>query len=174
MQHRNRWLAGLAGVALAIVASATALGYSAQVAGAVTIASPGGDLQCGVNITVTATIVDSAGSPISGQPVDWSFTSSPSAADTINRTPTNTDADGIATTTVNLACVAGSRTLEAVADSIHASAVLGVTASGLPNTSTLPADAPAPLAPMIPTLLAVLAIVAGGVLVLRQVSFSRR
>jgi hypothetical protein len=174
MKHRSRWLAGFAAVALALVASATAFGYAAQVAAAVTIATPGGTLQCGVNITVTATIVDSTGAPISGQAVDWSFTSSPSAADKINKTPTTTDANGVATTTVVLACVAGSRHLHAVADAVGASAVLGVTAAGLPNTSTLPGETPTQDSPLIGTLLAVLAMAAGGVLALRRISFSRR
>lgn len=174
MQHRNRWLAGLTAVALALMTSATAFGYAGEVAGAVTVAGPGGTLQCGVNITVTATIVDAAGKPIAGQPVDWSFTSSPSTADTINATPTITNADGVATTTVNLACVAGNRTIRATADGVSAGAVLGVTAAGLPNTSTLPGETPAPGLPLIGTLLAVLAMAAGGVLVLRRTSTSRR
>jgi hypothetical protein len=174
MKHRNRWLAGLAAVALTLATSATAFGYAGEVAAAVTIASPGGTLDCDVNITVTATIVDAAGAPISGQPVDWSFESSPSSSDTINRSPTNTNADGVATTTVVLACVAGDREIRATADDVSASAVLGVTAAGLPNTSTLPGQAPGPqdlsLAGM---LIAVLAIAAGGALTLRQISFGR-
>jgi hypothetical protein len=174
MKNRRRWFAGFAAVALALVTSATAFGYAGEVAGAVTIATPGGTLKCGVNITVTATIVDSAGKPIAGQPVDWSFTSSPSAADKINKTPTTTNASGVATTTVVLACVAGNRNLHAVADAVSASAVLGVTAAGLPNTSTLPSETPAQGSPLIGMLIAVLAMAAGGVFALRQISLSRR
>ena len=174
MQHRSPWLAALAAVALALVTSATALGYGPTVAAAVTIGTPGGTLQCGVNVTVTATIVDAAGKPIAGQPVDWSFKSSPSSADKINRTPTNTNAEGVATTTVVLACVAGNRYLHAVADAVGASAVLGVTAAGLPNTSTLPSETPAQGLPLVGTLLAVLAMAVGGAFALRQISLSRR
>ena len=174
MQHRNRWLAGLAAVALALMTSATAFGYAGEVAGAVTVAGPGGTLTCGVNITVTATVVDAAGKLIAGQPVAWAFTSTPSTADKINATPTTTNANGVATTTVVLACVAGNRTIRATADAVSASAVLGITAAGLPNTSTLPGETPAPGLPLIGTLLAVLAIAAGGVLALRAVSLSRR
>jgi hypothetical protein len=174
MQHRTRWLAGLAGVALALVTSATAFGYAGEVAAAVTIGTPGGTLQCGVSVTVTATIVDASGKPIAGQPVDWSFTSSPSSADKINRTPTTTNADGVATTTVVLACVAGNRHLQAVADAVRASAVLGVTAAGLPNTSTLPSETPTQGIPLVGTLLAVLAMAVGGAFALRQISLSRR
>ena len=174
MKHRTRWLAGLAGVALALVTSVTAFGYAGQVPAAVTIAGPGGTIQCGVALTVTATIVDSTGAPISGQAVAWSFTSTPSSADKINKTPTTTDASGVATTTVVLACVAGTRHLGAVAGAVRASAVLGVTGAGLPNTSTMPGETPAPGSPLIGTLLAVLAMAAGGVLALRRIAFSRR
>ena len=174
MKHRSRWLAGFAAVALALVASATAFGYQTTGGGAVTIATPGGTLKCGVNITVTATLVDSTGAPIAGQAVDWSFTSSPSAADTINKTPTTTNSSGVATTTVKLACVAGNRHLHAVAGAVGASAVLGVTGAGLPNTSTLPGETPAQGSPLIGTLLAVLAMVVGGAFALRQMSLSSR
>ena len=173
MKHRSQWLAGLAAVALALITSATAFGYAGEVAGAVTVAGPGGTLTCGVNITVTATVVDAAGKLIAGQPVAWAFTSTPSTADKINTTPTTTNASGVATTTVVLACVAGSRTIRATADAISAVAVLSVTAAGLPNTSTLPGETPAQNLPVIGTLLAVLAMAAGSVLALRRISTSR-
>jgi hypothetical protein len=174
MKHRSQWLAGLAAVALALITSATAFGYAGEVAGAVTVAGPGGTLTCGVNITVTATVVDASGKLIADQPVAWAFTSTPSTADKINTTPTTTNASGVATTTVVLACVAGNRTIRATADAISAGAVLSVTAAGLPNTSTLPGETPAQNLPVIGTLLAVLAMAAGGVLALRRISLSRR
>ena len=176
MKHRSQWLAGLAAVALALITSATAFaaGSGTEVTAAVTVAGPGGTLTCGVNITVTATVLDAANKPIEGQPVAWAFTSTPSTADKINTTPTTTNASGVATTTVVLACVAGSRTIRATADAVSAGAVLSVTAAGLPNTSTLPGETPAPGLPIIGTLLAVLAMAAGGVLALRRISFSRR
>ena len=174
MKHRSRWLAGFAAVALALFTAGTAFGVSVTGAGAVTIGTPGGTLKCGVNITVTATLVDAAGAPIAGQAVDWSFTSTPSTADVINSSPTTSNASGVAKTTVVLACVAGTRHLHAVAGAVSASAVLSVTAAGLPNTSTLPGETPAQNLPVIGTLLAVLAMAAGGVLALRRISFSRR
>jgi hypothetical protein len=174
MKLRNRWLAGLAAVALVLITSATAFGYAGEVAAAVTVAGPGGTLECDVEITVTATIVDAAGAPISGQPVDWSFESSPSSSDTINETPTTTNASGVATTTVVLACVAGDREIRASADDVNASAVLGVTAAGLPNTSTLPVQLPASQdLSLIGTLLAVLAMAAGGAFMFRRISLRR-
>src|SRR5450759_662374 len=149
MKHRSQWLAGLAAVALALITSATAFGWSGTGNGAVTVAGPGGTLICGDNITVTATVVDAAGKLIAGQPVAWSFTSTPSTADKINTTPTTTNASGVATTTVVLACVAGNRTITATADGVSAGAVLSVTATGLPNTSTLPGETPAQNLPVI-------------------------
>ena len=175
MKHRSRWLAGFAAVALALLTTATAIGYAGETAGAVTVAGPGGTLKCGVNITVSATVVDAAGKPISGQPVAWSFSSTPSGADRILKSPTTTNSSGVATTTVVLACVPGSRHLRAVADAVSGSSVLGVTAAGLPNTSTLPGETPAPQRlPVIETLLAVLAMAAGGVLAVRRIARSRR
>ena len=175
MKHRSPWLAGLAAITLALITTATAFGYVHPTAGAVTITRPSGTLKCGVNITVTATVVDAVGKPISGQLVYWSFTSRPSPLDRIKFSPTKTNSKGVAKTTVILACVPGSRTIRAKAGTVYASAVLGVTGGGLPNTSTLPGETPAPQdLSLLGTLLAVLAMTAGGVLALRRISLSRR
>ena len=174
MKNRSRWLAGLAAVALALITTTTAFGYRGETAGAVTISRPGGTVKCGVPIVVSATVVDAKGKPISGQPVYWSFTSTPSRQDRILKSPTITNSKGVAKTTIILACVPGSRHLRAKADNVFGSAVLGVTAAGLPNTSTLPGEPPAPQnLPLIGMLLAVLAMTAGGVLALRRISLSR-
>ena len=174
MKNRSRWLAGLAAVALALITTTTAFGYAGETAGAVTISRPSGHIKCGVPIVVSATVVDAKGKPISGQPVYWSFTSTPSRHDRILKSPTITNSKGVAKTTIILACVPGSRHLRAKADNVFSSAVLGVTAAGLPNTSTLPGEAPAQQnLPLIGTLLAVLAIAAGGVLAVRRIALSR-
>jgi hypothetical protein len=174
----------LAAVALALITSATAFGaYDPGVTEAVTIARLGRTVTCGVNITVTATVVDATGTPIPKKLVDWSFASKPSRLDTINASQTPTNASGVATTTVKLACVPGSPNLRATADAVTGSAVLGVSATGavlgvtsgsLPNTSTLPGETPAPQdLPVIGTLLAMLTMAAGGGLILRRISLSR-
>ena len=169
MKHRTRGLAGLAAAALVLLAATTAFGYAGEAAAVVTVGGPGGTLQCGVPITVSATIVDSAGKPIEGQPVAWTSGSTPSSADQINSTPTTTDANGVATTTVTLACVAGNRQIRATADDVSGGAVLGVTASGLPRASTVPDGAPTGTPPIVP-LIAVLAVLVGaGILVRRLV-----
>ena len=174
MTHRSRWLAGLAAIALAFITAATAFGYAGEVAAEVTVAGPGGTLKCGVNIPLTATVLDADGKPIAGQPVAWSWVSRVSASDVIKSSPTTTNASGVASTNVFLACVPGSRRIRATADAVSGSAVLNVTAAGLPNTSTLPGETPAPQGlPIIGTLLAVLAIAAGGGLTLRRIARSR-
>lgn len=168
MFNRRRWLTAFAALTLAVLAAGTALGYAGEVAASVTVSRPSGTLKCGVNITVTATIVDAAGKPISGQPVTWSWVSRVTSNDKINDTSTTTNASGIARTTVKLACVPGSRVIRATADQARGQATLNVTAGGLPRTSTLAAAAPAPAEqPMLGTLFAILALAAGGTLVLR-------
>ncbi len=172
MNRRNRWFAGLAGTILALGLSATVFAYAGEVAGAVTVGAPT-TVKCGVALTVTATVVDAASKVIADQPVDWTFTSSPSSEDTINSTPTTTDANGVAATTVTLACVAGNRTVTATADGVSAGAVLGITAAGLPRTSTAPDGSPVGNLP-IATILALLAVLAGGGIIVRRLAFSPR
>jgi hypothetical protein len=173
MMHRRRWLAGLAAVALALITAATAFGYAGEVAGAITVAGPGGTLKCGVNIHVTATVVDASGKRIAGQPVNWTFLSTPSTQDRIVDKSTVTLSNGVATATVVLACVPGSRRIRAAADAVFGTAVLNVTAAGLPNTSTLPTGAPRSPDSPLGTLLAVLALALGGAFVVRQLAVSR-
>ena len=175
MKQRSRWLAGLAAMALAVITTTTTFGYAGQVPAAVTVGRIGGPVKCGVALVVTATVLDANGKPIVGQLVYWSFASTPSSADVIKKNPTKTDGKGVARTIVVLACVPGSRDVQAKAGTVYGHSVLGVTAAGLPNTSTLPGELPAPNdLPFIGMLLAVLAMAAGGVLAARRISFSRR
>jgi hypothetical protein len=174
MKHRSKWTAGFAAVALALVTAVTAFGYAGEVAAAVTVAGPVGTIKCGVNVLVTATIVDAAGKPIAGQPVDWTFASSPSADDAFGSADAATDANGVAKAYVILACVPGDRTVRATADGVSGGAVLGVTSAGLPSTSTLPAGTPGSDLSILGTLLAALALAAAGSLVLRQRAPGRR
>ena len=53
------------------------------------------------------------GAPVADQSVAWSFVTKQSASDTINKTPTVTNAQGIATTTVTLGAVSGQRQIRA-------------------------------------------------------------
>lgn len=172
VNRRSRWFAGLAGTGLALVMAATVFAYAGEVAGAVSVAPPSGTLTCATPLTVSATVLDAASKAIEGQPVAWTFASSVTG-DTINTTPTTTNASGVATTTVTLACVAGNRTVTATADAVSANAVLGITSAGLPRTSTVPDGSPFGTLPMA-TLLALLAMLVGGGIILRRLAFSPR
>lgn len=168
MKHPNRWIAALAATALLLTTAASALAYTGQVLASITVA-PSGTVTCTAPFTVAATILDSEGRPMAGESVAWSWVRSPSADDTINATPTITDADGVALTTVALANVTGTREIRATAGDIQASAVIDAACGGLPITSTAPGreSGSAPLAALL-----VLAVVvaAGGSLVLRRVA----
>jgi hypothetical protein len=173
MKLRTRWIACLSAVAVLMMATATAFGYSGEVAATVTIAAQG-TITCDVPFTVTATIVDVNGSPVSGQSVAWSWVATQSASDKINETPTTTNANGVATTTVALAPVTGNREIRATSGDVSASAVLGQSCGGLPNTSTLPAETPRQGAPIAVMLVVALALALGGGLTLRRVAATSR
>ncbi len=74
--------------------------------------------------TLIATVVDAAGAPVVGQSVAWAFVTSPSASDVISPTPTITDLNGKATTTVTFGSASGTREIRATAGSVSASAVI--------------------------------------------------
>lgn len=173
MNRKYRFVAGLVGMALALSMTATAFGYQGQVLGTITVAGPSGTLKCGAPLTVTATLLDVDGKPFTGESVNWEFTASPSSADKINKTPTTTDSNGVTSTTVTLASVAGNRTVTATSGELSASAVLSVACGGLPSTSTLPDSGPAGELP-IATIFAFLAVLAGSVVIVRRVASSPR
>jgi hypothetical protein len=160
-------------VALALGLTTTALAYAGQVPGTVSISGPASTLSCGLPTSVSATVVDASSNPIAGQAVHWSFGSSPSTADTVSPTQTTTNADGVATSTVTLACVAGDRTVIATADAIIGAAVLGVTMGGLPRTSTESVPGPVGNLPIL-TMFAALAVLVGGGGIVRRLAFSPR
>ena len=166
MNRRNRFFAGLAGTALALAMTATAFGYAGQVLGTISVVGPSGTIKCGVAVTVTATLLDVNGNPFTGETVTWKITSTPTGADKVNKTTSTTNSSGVATTTVTLACVAGNRTVTATSDGMSAGAVLGVTAAGLPRTSTLQGGTPADLP--IGTIVALLAVLAGSGIIVRR------
>ena len=167
MTVRRRWVTAFAALALFILGAGTAFGYAGEVAKSVTVSRPSGSIKCATSITVSATVQDKSGKPIAGQPVAWSWVSRVTSGDKINRTPTTTNSNGIAKTTVKLACVPGSRVLRATADGVKGQTVLNVTAASLPRTSTLGPASPVPAEPLLGTLLAVLALTAGTGLLLR-------
>ncbi len=142
MKRRTGWIAGLAAMAVLATASVTTFGYQGQVGGAVSVAVRG-TVTCGASLTLTATFVDLNGATVAGQSVDWSFVTSPSSADQISPTPSTTNSRGVATTTLTLGSVSGTRRIRATAGTVSATVVVGPTCGGvLPNTSTLPGEAP--------------------------------
>ena len=175
MRARTRWVAGLAAAIILLTATVTAFGYTGQVESIVGVAAQG-TVTCGKPFTMTATILDASGAPVADQSVDWTFVTKQSASDTINTTPTVTNAQGIATTTVTLGAVSGQREIRATVKATKGSAAGDVSASGvvtqvcggLPRTSTLPADVPAGGVPVGVGLLLVLAGLVGGALALRR------
>lgn len=174
MKRRNRFLAGLAGTALALAMTATAFGYHGAKEDTVTVAGPSGTLTCNTALTVRATFIRAAdGNPLIGESVDWTFSVTPSSADRINTTPTITNSSGVATTTVTLACVAGNRTLTATSGEASGGAVLSITSAGLPRTSTLPGSGPAGELPL-GMIFALLAVLAGSAIIVRRVASSPR
>lgn len=158
----------LGGVLLALVATATVLGYAGQVAATVQVSSPSGPQACNTPITVTALIKDINGSPISGQPVAWSFISGNVTGDTILTTPTTTNASGIATTHVQLACSPHTLVLGAVADESSGTTTIVASGKSLPRTDTVSGST-------MPTMvLAALAVLVGMGLMLRRFAADRR
>ena len=138
-------------------------------------------------MTLTATVLDANGAPVSGQSVEWALVSSPSGSDKINKSPTVTDSDGVATTTFTLAPVSGDRGVRATAGDVSGSVVLGSAYSScvggvqgaqgaqgavLPNTSTLPADTTGGSTAPLLAIFVALAVVGG--LTLGRLATSRR
>ena len=167
MNKPSRWLAMIAGAALALAMTGPVFAYSAQVVAVLAASGPSGSVNCSTPITLRATALDATGAPIEGQPIDWAFTSTPSSKDTVNTTPTITNASGVATTTVTLACVVGQRIVTATGDDVSFGAVLSVTSGGLPVTATTVDGSPAGNLP-IASILAVLAVLAGSGIILRR------
>lgn len=172
MKYRTRLLAGFSAVLLALIVTATATAYSGEVLGSITVAAHG-NVRCSAPFTLTATILDANGSPRSGQSVVWTFVSAPSTSDRINKTTTVTNSHGIATTTVKLAPVSGTRRIRATAGDIRASAVMSPACGGLPSTSTLPTETVPALDYLVAMLLA-LAIIGGGMFSLRRLAATIR
>ena len=185
MKHRTRWIAGFAAVLLTLTMAATALAYNDTTKGSITVTAHG---NCGSPVTLTATVLDANGAPVSGKSVEWALVSSPAGSEKIKETPTVTDSHGVATTTFTLAPVSGDRGVRATAGDVSGSVVLGSAYSPcvggvkgaqgaqgavLPNTSTLPADTTGgSTAPLLAIFVALAAV--GGGLTLGRLATSRR
>lgn len=151
-----------------MVAVASVAAYAAEVAATVEASGPSGAQACGTPIAITSRVEDVAGRPIEGQPVEWSFLSGDVTGDTILDTNTTTNATGVASTQVQLACVPHTVTIQAMADLASGTLALTSSGEGLPRTDTaLASSLPA-------TVLAALAVIAGSGLILRRLAAERR
>ena len=134
--------AGATALLLLSVAAPAAFAYEGQVTNQVAVAGPAGTLACNTALTVTATVLDAGGKPVDNRAVVWSIGAGKVAGDQVVTVSTMTNTAGVATTTVKLVCVVGNRTIIATSDTLTGQVVLGITATGLPPTSTAPDATP--------------------------------
>jgi hypothetical protein len=134
--------AGAVALLLLSVMASSAFAYQGQVAQQVTVAGPAGTLLCNTSLTVTATVLDAGGNPVGSLAVVWTFGAGKVTGDQIVTASTITNSAGVTSTIVKLACVVGNRTIIATAAPAAGQTVLGITATGLPPTSTDPGSAP--------------------------------
>ena len=172
MNRRTGGIAGFGALLIILGLAATASAYTGQVPGSITVSAQGST--CGTPTTVTATVLDESGSPIDNESVDWSLLNTKSSQDKVNTTRSTTNAEGVATTTVTLGCVSGSRTVRATTGDIAGGAVLDLSVNGLPNTSTVDSGASAQPVPWTVLPLLALAFVVGTGLSLRRLAATRR
>ena len=174
VNNRSRWLALIAGISLALAMGISQVAaVSGNLAASLTVSGPSGTVKCGTPITLRVTVLNATGQPIASQPVDWAITATPSSKDTVNATPTITNASGVATTTVTLDCVVGQRTVTATADGSSGGFVLGVTSAGLPGTTTTVDGSPLGNLPIAP-IAAFLAVLAGAGIIVRKFAYELR
>ena len=169
--------AAAAGLLLALAVPAVAA-YEAEVPQSVTVTAPTGTLPCGTAFPVSATILDTNGTPVPGAEVTWSFKTFVSSQDSIVDLTTTSDANGVATTRVWLDCIVGERQVEARSGNAVGGAVLGITEAGvaagtggtggLPSTST-----PVNQTPPLMLAFAGFAVVLGGVMGIRSIVAQR-
>lgn len=158
----------LGGVLLALIAATTVVGYAGQVVGTVAVSAPTGPQACGTSITVTALLETTGGAVIDGRLVTWSFVSGNVSGDSILQATSTTNASGIATTHVQLACSPHGAVLGAVSDTISGTVTITTSGTSLPRTDTAPASS-------FPTIvLAALAVLFGTGIMLRRFATARR
>ncbi|CAN5776918.1 hypothetical protein BH23CHL7_BH23CHL7_06350 [soil metagenome] len=152
----------LAGLALIASLSVSAVfAYEGEVAEQVVVNAQA-RLDCPTSTTATATVTDTAGDPIEGATVTWSWDMS-NTGDSFAPSSSTTNADGEATTELSLAETPGQRVIRATVDDASATTVVRCEADALPDTSTA-SGVPA----------SILWLVVGGVLILMFGAFRIR
>jgi hypothetical protein len=141
-----------------------------------------GTITCGEPFTMTATVLDADGAPVVDASIAWSFVTTQSSSDTINKTPTVTNSKGVATTTVTLGATSGERTIRVTTtvgetgatSEVSASGVVDQSCGGLPRTDTLSPETPQGGAPLAAVLALAVAFAVGGGLMLRRLAVTSR
>jgi hypothetical protein len=186
----RRLIAGLTGMALAAIVATSAFAYIGGVPSTVDAKAPS-TATSGKPFTVSSVVIGqpnipptpspagqggtgvtaaaSGDVPLAGVTVEWKAVAT-SGTVTLSPTSSDTNASGVATTTATVVCDSCTVTFTATADLANGTAVVKVTGAGLPNTAASSGFSGSLLA----TILAVFAIIAGALLMVRQVVVARR
>jgi hypothetical protein len=126
-------------VILACILAVPVLAYTGEVPVNITL-TLSGKVACSKAIPLSATVDGASGTGVPGVAVTWTIASSPSGAnDKLGSSVTTTGANGVATNTLTLWCVAGKRVVQAsLQGGVRGAITINLGASGLPNTSTMP------------------------------------
>ena len=167
----RRVIAAATGAALAVVLATSAFAYIGGVASTIDASSPA-SATSGKAFTVSATVMDIDGNLLQDKEVFWTASFPSGAAVAINPLSSMTNADGRAVTTATITCDGCTVIFTATADNASGTTTTKVAeAGGLPNTSTANAGIGSST---IATLAALLAVLAGVVMMARQFVVSRR
>ena len=127
-------------VILACILAVPVLAYNGEVPVNITLSGQVAGVTCGKAIPLSATVDGASGTGVTGIALTWTITSSPSSAhDKLGSSVTTSGANGAATNTLTLSCVAGTRVVQAsYTGGVLGAISISLSASGLPNTSTMP------------------------------------
>ena len=127
-------------VVLVCVLAVPALAIYPEASVNVTLSGQVAGVTCGTAIPLSATVDGASGTGVPGVVVTWTIASSPSGAnDKLGSASTTSGANGVATNTLTLSCVTGKRVVQASFQGGVLGAIsINLSASGLPNTSTMP------------------------------------
>jgi hypothetical protein len=166
-----RRTASLVGAAILVsVLAVPALAYNGEVPVNITVSGQVAGVTCGTAIPLSATVDGASGTGVPGVVVTWTIASSPSGAnDKLGSASTTSGANGVATNTLTLSCVTGNRVVHASAQGGVLGAIsINLSASGLPNTSTMPDGHTSPSLPAASLLFLAIAIGFGMALGVRR------
>jgi hypothetical protein len=178
----RRLIAGFTGMALAAVVATSAFAYIGGVPSTVDATSPA-SAASGAQFTVSALVMGQPNTgtaavkpavagdvALEGVTVEWTAVATNGGTVKFSATSSDTNASGVATTKATVTCDECTVTFTATADLAFGTAVTKVKGEGLPNTSTSTGISTS----MIATILAVFAVIAGALLMVRQIVVARR